>query len=243
MLRQESDTERSCTDTCHITPKNTLPGRRSTGRKGWSRGLAKWFQTRAIFSRSPFQTLHRVSLNRHPNSPESFTMMILGRCPSTSRIHTLRNQCLLRIFYSPYRLKYGRAMVPPTLCKTFRQRRNRSPLQPPRTLQSIITLTYTALKIQRNLLYKNLENHLQGIMVRHPITGTGCGTGSHSNRMDFYHAISLSTFCFLRFFIVTYIPFARIHPSLYLTPSFFEWKSYHQRRLLLRSDATEVFDR
>ena len=127
MLRRESDTERSCTDTCHITPKNTLPGRRSTGRKGWSRGLAKRSQTGAVISRSSllfpliFQTFHRVSFHqhRHLNSPKSPTMITPGTPPSTSRIRT---------HSSFYRLKQCPVSIPPTLFKIFRQRRNRRPL-------------------------------------------------------------------------------------------------------------------
>jgi len=130
MLLRESDTERSCTDTCHITPKNTSPGRRSTGRKGWSKGLAKRSQTIAILSRSRFQTPHRVFPHRHPNFPKSPTTMTSGRCPSTPRICTLRNHRLLRVpvFHSPYHLRLGLVTVPPTLFKTFRQWRNRLPL-------------------------------------------------------------------------------------------------------------------
>jgi hypothetical protein len=124
-LRRESDTERGRTDTCHITPKNTLQGRRSTGRKGRSRGLAKLSQTRAIVSslKSPLlRTLHRVSLQRHPNSPKSPTMMTSGRCPSTLPTRTFRNHCLLRMFRSSHRLRLGQVMIPPTLFKLFRQR-------------------------------------------------------------------------------------------------------------------------
>jgi hypothetical protein len=133
MLRRESDTERSCTDTYHITPKNTLLGRRSIGRKGWSRGLAKRSQTRAAVSRSLvlfpiLQTLHRVSLHRHPNSPKSPTMISPGRCPLISRIRTLRNHYLLRVVHSSYRLRLVRVTVPPTQFNIFRQRRDRSPL-------------------------------------------------------------------------------------------------------------------
>ena len=127
MLLRESDTERSCTDTYRITPKNILLGRRTTGRKGWFRGPVKrsQTQTRAIVSRF-FRTLHRtphrVSLHRHPSSPKSPTMMTSGRCPSTSRICTPRNHSL-----SPYRLNHGPVIIPPTLFKISRQRRNRRP--------------------------------------------------------------------------------------------------------------------
>lgn len=38
--------------------------------------------------------------------------------------------------------------------------------------------------IQRNLGSNNLENHSPGVMVCHPITGTGYGTSCNSNRMD-----------------------------------------------------------
>ena len=97
MPRQESDTERKFMDTFHTIRMNTLLGRRSTGRKGWSKRLVKQSQTRTVVSRSPVlflvtsQVLHRVPLRRHPNSPKSRTMITPGKCTSTPRIRAFRN--------------------------------------------------------------------------------------------------------------------------------------------------------
>ena len=103
MLRQESDTERRFMDTFHTIRKNTLLGRRSTGRKGWTRRLVKRSQTRTVTSRSPvlflvtFQMIHRVPLHRHPNSPKSRTIITSGKGPS---IRTFRNHRKTRPVFS-----------------------------------------------------------------------------------------------------------------------------------------------
>ena len=150
MLRRESGTERGSTDTCHITPKSTLPGRHSRGRKGSARRLTRLSQTRVVISRSPlllpiFQTLHHAPF--HSISLKSATTMTSGRCSSTLHALTPLSPGIPKMFRrrSLCLLRPCLATIPPVRSNLFlcSLQHNFSLFQPPWTFQPI-TPTFSA---------------------------------------------------------------------------------------------------